>query len=484
MSILGEGSGDMAATAAAATRSRRPASARRAILSLAVIGALGAATIFVIDSISDWDRDLSSRAGFVLLTAGIIMVVTTFAIILVARRFVDRVELPAVRSADDTNVALLEAGLAQIGQGLCIVDSQHRVAIVNRRFAELLGIPAHWLRSGLKFSEAAALIRINLEDETEFQRFWPGDTADDQPRTILHATTDGRLIEIDSRKLPDGGHVITCSDVTARERANEERRDTREQADTAHGVKAEFLANMSHELRTPLNAIIGFTDVMAAEMFGPLGHPNYREYVEDIRSSSRHLLQIITEILQMAKINAGRIELNDEIIDLSVVAHFCRRIVRERVAASNLHLTLEFPPDLPRLRADERLIRQLLLNLLANAVKFTPRDGHITVSGQVDAAGRLVLAVTDTGIGIAAEDIPKVLTPFGQVDNAYTRRQSGTGLGLPIVRSYAELHGAEFEIESAVGAGTCVRIKFPPSRVLGPNATPQQGDGPNENGGP
>jgi signal transduction histidine kinase len=484
MSILGEGSGDMAATAAAATRSRRPASARRAILSLAIIGALGAAIIFVIDGANDWDRDLKSRAGFVLLAAGIVLAVTTFAIILVARRFVDRVELPAIRSADDTNAALLEAAVAQIGQGLCIVDAQHRVAIVNRRFAELFGIPAHWLRSGLKFSEAAALIRINLDDDDEFQRFWSGETGGDRPRTILHATADGRMVEIDSRKLPDGGHVITCSDVSARERANQKLRDSREQPDTAHGVKAEFLANMSHELRTPLNAIIGFTDVMAAEMFGPLGHPNYREYVEDIRSSSRHLLLIITEILQMAKINAGRIELNDEIVDLSVVAHFCRRIVRERAAAANLHLVLEFPPDLPHLRGDERLIRQLLLNLLANAVKFTPRDGRITVSGRMDADGGLVLAVADTGIGIAPDDIPKVLTPFGQVDNAYTRRQSGTGLGLPIVKSYAELHGAEFEIESALGVGTCVRIKFPPSRVLSASAAPQRDDRPNENGGP
>lgn len=476
----------MAATAAAATSPRRAAGARRALLGLAACGTLGIVFLFLFDGASNWGHDVQARAGFVLAAAGIIVVVTASAMVLVARRTVERIELAAVRPASDPNAALLEAALAQIAQGLCVIDSRHRLAIVNRRFAEMFGIPAHWLRSGLKFSEAASLIGISLDESAETDRFWPGAADGDQVQPSLHVMPDGRIIEIENRPLQDGARILLFNDVSARERTGKELRDIKQRVDTALNVKSEFLANMSHELRTPLNAIIGFTDVMAAEMFGPLGHPNYREYVDDIKASGGHLLLIITEILQMAKIDAGQLELHDEIVDLGAVAHFCRRIVRERATAAHLQLTLEFPPGLPCLRGDKRLIRQVLLNLLANAVKFTPAGGGITVSGNMDRSGRLVLAVSDTGIGIAAHDIPKVLSPFGQVDNVYTRRHSGTGLGLPIVKSYAELHEAEFEIESELGVGTCVRIKFPSARVLGPDraAAPEPGDGPKENGGP
>jgi signal transduction histidine kinase len=263
--------------------------------------------------------------------------------------------------------------------------------------------------------------------------------------------------------------------VSERQRQAEALREARIDREIALKAKAGFLANMSHELRTPLNAIIGFTDVMAAEMFGPLGHANYREYVADIQLSSRHLLEIITDILQMAKIEAGGVVLHEENVDLRATARFCRRLVRGR-AAPNVGIALEFPADLPALWADERLVKQILLNLLSNAVKFTLANGHITVRAACDEAGRLVLEVRDTGIGIAPEDVEKALTPFGQIDNAYTRRHGGTGLGLPIVKSYADLHGAAFAIESAPGQGTCVRISFPAARVRAVS--------PKENGGP
>ncbi len=359
-------------------------SARRAYLASPSSALFGIAVLFILDGATAWDRNAGARETFVLVAAGIIIVVTALAMIPVARRFIERVEVSPARIAGDTNAALLEASLAQISQGLCIIDLQHRLAIVNRRFAEMFGIPAHWLRTGVKFSEAAALIGISLEGDTDLQRFWRDEMDGDQPQTIQQAMADGRMIEIDSHRLPDGGHVIMFSDVSGRERTSEELRDTKVRADTALQVKSEFLANMSRELRTPLNAIIGFTDVMAAEMFGPLGHPNYREYIEDIQGlrppsvADHHRDAADGEDRRRADRAArtGRRSRRRR----GVLPPHDARARRGRQCAADL----EFPPDLPLLCADERLVRQILLNLLANAVKFTPRGGHLFVSGTLD----------------------------------------------------------------------------------------------------
>lgn len=240
----------------------------------------------------------------------------------------------------------------------------------------------------------------------------------------------------------------------------------RDEATIANRAKSEFLAHMSHELRSPLNAIIGFTEVMTAAMFGPVEPPRYREYVEDIHASGVHLLAVINDLLDLSKAESGRMELNETPVRIEDAAASAMRLVRERAYEATVKLTLDAPDSLPDLRADERMIKQIVLNLLTNSVKFTQPGGTVAVSARIDDEGRLALAVSDTGIGIAAHDLPKVLEAYGQADVARSRSSEGTGLGLPLVKSMAELHGAGIELESTLGEGTTVTVRFPADRLI------------------
>ena len=235
-------------------------------------------------------------------------------------------------------------------------------------------------------------------------------------------------------------------------------------AEIANRTKSEFLANMSHELRTPLNAIIGFSEAMSSAMFGPLSG-QYREYAKDVHDAGSHLLEIINEILDLSKIEAGRLELCDERLGVQELFDTCGRLVIERAATAGL--TVEFQATGLELRADELRVKQALLNVFANAIKFTPPGGRITVAADLTPPGGIRISVQDTGIGIAAQDIPLVLEPFGQVANAQTRVQQGTGLGLPLVRRLIELHGGRISLASELGEGTMVTLIFPPDRTIG-----------------
>jgi signal transduction histidine kinase len=236
----------------------------------------------------------------------------------------------------------------------------------------------------------------------------------------------------------------------------------RYEAETANRAKSAFLATMSHELRTPLNAVLGFSEIMVNEAFGPLGSPNYREYARDIFDSGTHLLRVINDVLDLSKVEAGRFEINRCEIDVEDTIEASLRFVRERGKRAGLTVIGQVEPGLSTLFADERLVRQCLLNLLSNAIKFTPAGGTVIASARADADGWTAFSVADNGIGIAEADIPKVLTPFSQADNAYARKQEGTGLGLPLVKSFVELHGGTFAIKSALGVGTTVILRFPP----------------------
>ncbi|RMF16247.1 MAG: CBS domain-containing protein [Alphaproteobacteria bacterium] len=238
------------------------------------------------------------------------------------------------------------------------------------------------------------------------------------------------------------------------------------EAEAANRSKSMFLANMSHELRTPLNAIIGFTDFIRSETLGPIRPAEYAEYVEDVNTSGKHLLNVINAILDMSKIEANRLELNEEEIDPADLCHSACRMLRETAKRRGVEILLEVPDDLPDLLADPQFVRQILLNLLSNALKFSETGQTVRLAAELKADGGLVFTVSDEGIGIAEEDIERVLEPFGQAENSLTRSREGTGLGLPLCQALTEAHGGRLELESELGKGTTVRIHMPASRTL------------------
>jgi signal transduction histidine kinase len=243
-----------------------------------------------------------------------------------------------------------------------------------------------------------------------------------------------------------------------------------QQAELANRAKSEFLSTMSHELRTPLNAIIGFAELMKLEALGPLGSDSYREYARDICLSGNHLLTLINDILDLGRIEAGKVELNEEVIKPADLFEAAARILRERASIAGLTLRVQGGEDLPQIRADRRKLLQILVNLMSNAIKFTPEGGAVGLDGRQDEAGNVVIVVSDTGIGIAEKDLEKAMTPFGQIDSSLSRKHAGTGLGLPLTKNLTELHGGKFEISSKPGVGTKVTVHLPAWRVIASEA--------------
>ena len=234
-------------------------------------------------------------------------------------------------------------------------------------------------------------------------------------------------------------------------------------AETSNRMKSEFLANMSHELRTPLNAIIGFSELIGSEVFGP-GVPRYRDYANDIHGAGNHLLSLINDILDIAKAEAGKLNLHSESVNLEHLVKECVRLVRGKASEQGLQIVLRMTP-LPQLWIDRLRVKQVLLNILSNAVKFTEK-GNITIETRCDADGSVIICVRDTGIGIEAGEIPRLFEPFRQVDSKLSRKYEGTGLGLSLVKTLVELHDGDVQITSTPGAGTSVKISFPASRNM------------------
>jgi two-component system cell cycle sensor histidine kinase PleC len=349
------------------------------------------------------------------------------------------------------------------------MDADLRFSYISRRFEELAGLPLEG-RIG-KTSE-------ELGDPSRDPENWRAHLRD------LRAGRPFRNFEF-CRELPSGepqwistsgkpvlgddgtflGYRGTAADVTPRKHAEEELRQATEAAELASRSKSEFLANMSHELRTPLNAIIGFSEMTVQGIFGPVGDPKYIEYAKDINASGQHLLDLINDILDLSKIEAGKLELEEQVIDVPRIVKSCLNLVRERGQRAGLTIETQIPDGLPSLRADDRKLKQIVINLLSNAIKFTPTGGTVVVAVARESGDGFTIRVSDSGIGMTPEDIATALEPFGQVDIKLDRKYEGTGLGLPLTKALIELHGGTLVIESEPGAGTTVIVKLPTERI-------------------
>ncbi len=377
----------------------------------------------------------------------------------------------------------LRDAINSVSEAFVLWDRQGRLLMCNNSFRLFFSLEPRLIKPGAAYDAVKKYMRLAIKQEQLAPEAGPG---------VREAEMDdGRWLQISERRTAEGGMVMTAADITAIKLQDEARRaneaqleeavDNLEQsrgqladlarkyeaekirAEGANRAKSEFLANMSHELRTPLNAINGFSEIMVAEMFGPLGERRYKEYAGDILSSGQHLLALINDILDMSKIEAGKMNLSFEPLNVEDVVEDAVRLVRNRADSTGLNLIVNLP-ELPEFEADYRAIKQVLLNLLSNALKFTPHGGSVTVSAERrrDVTGdRLRIHVRDTGIGISPEDLGRLAKPFEQIESQLSKTQQGTGLGLALTKSLIELHGGELEITSTPGEGTTVTVVLP-----------------------
>ncbi len=394
--------------------------------------------------------------------------------------------------SSDAEVRLKDA-IENISEAFVLWDTDSMLVLCNSKYQQFHSLPASVCVPGTHYNIVASASK-----EPVIKQYLPGQINDKSgARSVEVQLGDGRWLQINERRTKDGGFVSVGTDITALKRQEEkllrsektlmvavrdlqrERQTAEEQsqrlaeladkyasektrAEAANRSKSEFLANMSHELRTPLNAIIGFSEMMTAELFGPMGAPKYSEYVSDIRKSGQFLLDVINDILDMSKIEAGRFDLEYSKVDLAGLIEESMRLIGPRAAGSKIRIKTNVEAG-TELEADRRALKQIVLNLVSNAVKFTPEGGKVTIASKADD-GKVKLSITDTGIGIPARDIEKLGRPFEQVENQLTKSRGGSGLGLAISRSLAELHGGQVRISSVISKGTTVDVILPAQR--------------------
>jgi len=355
----------------------------------------------------------------------------------------------------------------------------NRLLVWNNRFESFFGLAQGSLHVGMDHASVDYLANPAIEEKFYYET--------SKEKWVEYRLRNGRWVRYIETSTAEGGHVSVGTDITElrlREvdlKENEhtlnntvdvlrksqdsivelaERYESEKiRAEEASQSKSNFLASMSHELRTPLNAINGFSDIMKKEMFGPLGDPRYKEYVNDILFSGQHLLSLINDILDMSKIEAGKMTLNPEVMFLHEMVAQVVRMIRGRADDAGLTLNVDVD-EVREIEADPRSVKQVLLNLLTNAVKFTPEGGKVGVE-LIQKASGIIIKVTDSGIGITEENIEKLAKPFEQVDDKANTQSEGTGLGLALSKSLVELHGGKFKIESIIGRGTTVIFSLP-----------------------
>ena len=363
--------------------------------------------------------------------------------------------------------SLLQSTLENIGEGLSVFDSQGRLVAWNARFCELLDLPPG-LTAGAPLHDILILqaVRGDFGDDDpepevarRLERFHR-----DVPTVKERITLSGRILQIRRQATPDDAVVSIYSDVTDIKSSERMLIQARSQAETANRTKSDFLANMSHELRTPLNAIIGFSEIIAHELFGPIRNEKYLEYIQDIHKSSLHLLSIINDVLDMSKIEAGKLELSKEVLNLQSVVADVGRMMRELAESRGIELIVQPLGEDVEIWADERAMKQIFLNLLSNAVKFSKEGGRVFVRVLADQPSLAVVEFQDFGIGMNEEEQERALQPFGQAKPATTSNYGGTGLGLPITKGLVEAHGGKLAISSRAGHGTVVRVFLPMER--------------------
>lgn len=390
----------------------------------------------------------------------------------------------------------LRDAIESVSDAFVLFDRRGRLILWNQGFQDAFAFPKGVVRPGAQKDELNRIAAEAIKAEHP--------SAGGRAGVREVELKDGRWLQMAERFTGDGGTVVICADITVIRRQEAERRRAADElramvaeleasqanlallarkyevamtrAEAANQAKSEFLANMSHELRTPLNAINGFSEIMAAEMFGPLGDRRYKGYAADIHGSGQHLLSLINDILDMAKIEAGKLTLHYEPMALDVLCAEAVRLMRGKAQEAQLALTLDCPEDL-HIEADQRGLKQVLLNLISNAVKFTPEGGAVSVKVAPRDAATVRVSVVDTGIGIAAKDLERLAQPFEQVEGQHSKSTQGTGLGLALTKSLIELHGGTMTIESEPGRGTTVWFDLPtraPEGAVAPVGAPAQ----------
>jgi signal transduction histidine kinase/HAMP domain-containing protein len=350
------------------------------------------------------------------------------------RAMVER-EIAARRSAQAALVSAIEG----CEEGVVLLDADGRILTANSQLTRFFPEgPSFVAGEGLPI----ALIEAFTESRHELE------------------VAGGRWLRLSRSATNDGGYVIIASDITALKEREAALKQAKEDAEAANNAKSQFLANMSHELRTPLNAVIGFSEIIAGEMMGPVGQAKYKEFANDILTSGRHLLELINDVLDCAKLQSGKMALRLEPTSIGDVVDAAVRMVHNEAESAGIRLTCQIDPDIGPITADPIRLRQVLLNLLSNSIKFTPAHGLIAVT--VWQSGEIVrVAVSDTGIGMASADIPKALEPFTQIEESLARKHGGTGLGLALTKMLVESHGGTLTIESTRGVGTTVSFTLP-----------------------